>query len=262
VSLRLLKRKEIDDKKWDSCIADSVSFRHQALTWHMDIVFPGWYGVVYNDYDAVLPLPLSKKYGVKVITQPVFCQQLGIFSEKKLSDGIINEFYKYLNLTFPVLYNFNSFNAPQFVKGVKIKKYPNVELDLKPDYQELYGRYSKNTKRNIKKANSIQLSVTEVSPDIGMLEFHYRNLKFEFNDKKKRAFTRIVERTKKEGILKTFVCRKGNVILSTAFFILINNRLTFIGSSSTSEGYDTADVEDDPIKVNRNICGKRDYSGF
>ena len=35
--------------------------------------------MIYNDYEAVFPLPFKKKFGIKYIVQPVFCQQLGAF---------------------------------------------------------------------------------------------------------------------------------------------------------------------------------------
>jgi hypothetical protein len=38
-----------------------------------------WDALIYNDYEAVFPLPFKKKFGIKYIIQPVFCQQLGAF---------------------------------------------------------------------------------------------------------------------------------------------------------------------------------------
>jgi effector-binding domain-containing protein len=38
-----------------------------------------WDALIYNDYEAVFPLPFKKKFGIKYLVQPVFCQQLGAF---------------------------------------------------------------------------------------------------------------------------------------------------------------------------------------
>jgi hypothetical protein len=35
--------------------------------------------LIYNDYEAIFPLPFKKKFGIKYLVQPVFCQQLGAF---------------------------------------------------------------------------------------------------------------------------------------------------------------------------------------
>jgi hypothetical protein len=38
-----------------------------------------WDALIYNDYEAIFPLPFKKKFGIKYLVQPVFCQQLGAF---------------------------------------------------------------------------------------------------------------------------------------------------------------------------------------
>ncbi len=238
--LKLIKRDEIDFVKWDKCIAGSVNSRHQALSWHLDIVSPGWYGIVYKDYKAVMPLPIISKFGVKIILQPVFCQQLGIFSSERLGNDIIDRFYSFLNVSYPVLYSFNTFNAPEQPVGKYMEELPNIELELNSDYKKLSDQYSKNTKRNIKKAKEENLSVKAVLPDNNLMEQHFQNLRFKFSNKKQRLYSQIIKSANESGILKTYICTYQDKILSTAFFILLKNRLTFIGSSSTTLGYEKA----------------------
>lgn len=80
-SIRLLKRKEIDEHRWNDCVMQGVAnlaYGHSAFL--DSICDSGWVGLVYGDYEAVFPLPLKKKWGIiPYIVQPKFCQQLGAF---------------------------------------------------------------------------------------------------------------------------------------------------------------------------------------
>ena len=154
-NLKILERKDINDAKWDQCISNSINCRHQALTWHLDIVSPGWKGIIYGDYEAVMPYPLMYKYGIPVIIQPVFCQQLGIFSHGNLDKSVIVNFYRYLQRLFPVQYNVNSSYFSFEYAELKFHMLPNIELNLNLSYPELFNNYSKNTKRNLRKAQRI-----------------------------------------------------------------------------------------------------------
>ncbi|MDP4600608.1 MAG: hypothetical protein NWS84_05650, partial [Polaribacter sp.] len=83
-----LKRAALDVEKYDLCIENSIQSRIYAFSWYLDIVADHWDVLVLNDYEAVMPLPWKKKFGLKYITQPYFCQQLGIFSKEEISEEI------------------------------------------------------------------------------------------------------------------------------------------------------------------------------
>ena len=46
-----------------------------------------WDAIVEGDYDAVMPLPFRKKFGVRYIFQPAFIQQGGIFSKYEITEA-------------------------------------------------------------------------------------------------------------------------------------------------------------------------------
>ncbi len=239
-NLKILERKDINDDKWNQCISNSINYRHQALTWHLDIVSPGWKGVIYGDYEAVMPYPLMHKYGIPVLLQPVFCQQLGIFSPGNLDKSVIVNFYRYLRRPFPVQYNINSSFPPLEYAEHRFQKLPNIELNLNLSYTELFNNYSKNTKRNIKKAQKASINIEEVTPYEDLFFVHYKNLRFKFNNRKKILFKKIIyEAFKREEGLIYIATNNNDKIIAIAFFIKFNNRLTFIVSSSSKQGYKT-----------------------
>lgn len=238
MKVKLLKREDIDVRKWDECVLNSPNSMHYAMIWHLDAVSPGWQGVVYGDYMAVMPLPFERKARIPVILQPFLCQQLGIFSSEKLNIETLQSFYLMLKRNHPVLYNINFFNKPLLPSGLKLKRLPNTELYLNRSYDELKGAFSKNTRRNILKATKEVSISEEILPDDSMFNFIFENLRFSYSPSEQRIFRDIVLKSfkRKEGIL--LACRNNNgELLSIGFFVIHKNRITFLGSSSSKEGY-------------------------
>ena len=82
IVIRLYANSEIDKAKWDSCVVDSNNALIYAYSWYLDIVSPNWVALIKGDYKVVFPLPAKKKLGVSYISQPLFTQQLGLFSSE------------------------------------------------------------------------------------------------------------------------------------------------------------------------------------
>jgi len=238
VKIRVVKRDEIDDERWNECITNSINCRHQALTWHLDIVSPNWQGVVHEDYRAVMPLPTTRKFGIPMVLQPFLTQQLGVFSLENNSSTLNKAFFSFLRKSIPVLYNTFNNEVQGMSSGVRVKQLPNFELNLNKDLSLLEKNFSKNTKRNVIKAERFGLIVAEVQPDNSIFEFHYINLRFSFDNIKKLLFKQIIHQAfeRGEGLIYTSTNKPGE-LLSIAFFIKYENRLTFIVSSSSSQGY-------------------------
>ncbi len=238
MKVRLLKRHEIDDNKWDDCVINSVNSRHYAMVWHLDIVSPGWRGMVYGNYKAVMPVPLVFKFGLPLILQPFLCQQLGIFSHERLGSELTEDFHKILKKPYPVVYNINLLNTPHSSSGLKLEYLPNIELDMNKEYSVLKNRFSKNTKRNISKAKSTGLIIKKTLPNEDLYNFIFNNLRFNYSQKEQQLYKRVIDQsfTRGEGVLVS--CLDNNEeLLAIALFIIHKNRITFMGSSSSNEGY-------------------------
>ena len=237
MEIRVLKRTQIDILKWDDCIINSFNSLHYAMSWHLDIVSPDWNGIIYGDYEAVMPLPVKHKFGIPIITQPFLTQQLGIFNRKDINANIAGEFYKKLSTIFPVIYNINlKHNLKQHFNIVYL---PNYELKLNKEFEDLREKYSKNTKRNIIKADNHLLQLHDIALNEFYLKFYFDNLRFPFSSKEKQLFKNIITKAlnRNEGIW-TAVTDKNENILVIAFFIIHKDRITFMGSSSSNEGYE------------------------
>ena len=105
MEINYLKHLQIDKPKWDLTIENSKNGLVYALSWYLDIVCPNWDALVSGDYEFVMPLPTRQKLGNKILYQPVFSHQLGIFSKYEISPEIVNLFlieatkhYKFIDI--------------------------------------------------------------------------------------------------------------------------------------------------------------------
>ena len=80
--IQYIANDNLDYEKWDKCIIGSVNGNFYAKSWYLDIVSPNWKALIQDDYKAVFPLPIKKRLGISYISQPLFTQQLGIFSSE------------------------------------------------------------------------------------------------------------------------------------------------------------------------------------
>jgi len=150
--LKYLETEEIDRKKWDSCIKKSRAGLIYGLSWYLDLVAPGWKGIVEDDYRSVMPLPVRERFGIKYIFQPLFAQQLGVYSQGNVQENIIFSFLNAIpdNIKY-IDTNFNFTNYPGS-RLTGITKKINFELNLKKKYPHLKSDYSHNNKRNIQRS--------------------------------------------------------------------------------------------------------------
>ena len=80
MSIQYVDHHQIDPTKWDSAILRSPHPLVYGMFEYLNAVCNSqWDALIYKDYEAVFPLPFKKKFGIKYLVQPVFCQQLGAF---------------------------------------------------------------------------------------------------------------------------------------------------------------------------------------
>lgn len=144
--IKRLKYHEIDFEKYTQCLENSAQRKYSADKKFLDISSDKkWELLVYKEYEAVMPVPYVFKSGIKIVHNPMLCQQLGIFSRE---DNVeINEqFLNFLEKNYLIrIYTFNEFN--QFKTSLKRKK---NYLILPNDYETIYSKYSPKRKRKLR----------------------------------------------------------------------------------------------------------------
>jgi len=149
--IKRLEYHEIDFEKYTRCLENSQQRKYSATKDFLDITSERqWELLVYNNYEAVMPVPFVKKFGFKIVHNPMLCQQLGIFSARD-SVEINTEFLSYLQKYYLIkVYPFNHSNC--FNSDLKKKK----NYIIYPDsYENVYSKYSPKRKRKLRSEEEI-----------------------------------------------------------------------------------------------------------
>jgi hypothetical protein len=141
---------KIDRTKWNRCVDKSPNGLIYALTEYLDHMTEQWAGIVINDYEAVLPVPWKKKFGIKYAYSVPFIQQLGLFSgdQRNIDDAVMEAIFSVCS------YGEYYFNYANNVSGGVARI--NYVLPLKP-LDELMKTFSDDAQQIIKKTLSANL---------------------------------------------------------------------------------------------------------
>ncbi len=253
--IKYLKHDQIDFKQWDKCIHNSVGAYIYAYSWYLDIVAGEWDALVEDDYVSVFPLPFRHKFGIKYVYQPVFTQQLGLFSTALQGIAKLNEFLQ----TIPKEFKLIEINLNKYYLTIKRKNYSlvenlNLELDLAKDYEHIQKQYSTNLKRNIKKAKKNELQISgHIKPE-QLIELFKNNKGNELNVYSQEDYVRL-------GRLAYMLLHKGkasiegvynkeNTLIAAALFVSGKTRFIFLFSGLSQEGKEKAAM---PLLINNYI---------
>ncbi|GAA5088525.1 hypothetical protein GCM10023210_12260 [Chryseobacterium ginsengisoli] len=183
--IRRLKYNEIDFEKYRECLENSEQRKYSATRDFLDITSgKQWELLIYNNYEAVMPVPFVKKFGYKLVINPKLCQQLGVFSNKDsltINDLFLTFFENNYNIWY---YAFNAKNnfSKQLNQRQNFLIYPN-------DYENVRQKYSPKRKRKLRLDEEV-LQNSEVK-DVTIskaLEFISENLIGAKNEKDKNKF--------------------------------------------------------------------------
>lgn len=236
--IKYLRHTNIDKKKWDECIDQSSDGYVYVLSWWLDIVCPGWEALIEDDYVAVMPLPVKKKWGMTYIVQPYFCQQLGIFSKNSLTEFRMQEFitkasdvYSYLFITL------NSSNANLYAKDTSAR-YGHI-LKLDKTYEVLFQNYSESHKKNLRRAARYNVSVRNDCRPADLLKILGKHKSALWNNESLEKAGKITEEALKKGMAKIYAAYVNNNIIGGAFFVFYKKRIHYMFSATTYESETT-----------------------
>ena len=232
-----LKHNEIDKLKWDKCIIRSYNGIIYAFSWYLDVISSDWEALIVGDYDIIFPIIPKQKFFINYLYQPLFTQQLGVFSYKKLNSKIIEEFinaipkkYKFFEI------NLNTFNNISNNK-YKITQKVTHELDLIRPHEKLVQNYSTNTKRNINKAKKNDLKVFRKIPVKEFIAFKQRNSIIPLKEEDYSVLKNIISISIFYTVGELYgVYNSDNQLCAAAFFIKSHNKVIYLVSASSEEG--------------------------
>jgi len=255
--IKYVHRKDLDLDKYNFCIENSIQTRVYAFSWYLDVVANHWDVLVLDDYEAVMPIPWNKKYGIKYITQPFFCQQLGVFSLDNLSNNQQVTFLtkipkKYLKVTL-------SLNTGNYIFS-KTSKRLNYFLNIPDAYKQLYKNFSKGRKHAIKvgEKQGLELNNTSVNH---LLEIHNKYYQFQIPED---ILLKLITIVKIKNCIKIIGVFKDAILLGGAIFIVSKSRIIYLFSVFTDEGRKvqaSSFLISSILKDNKNVGKVLDFEG-
>jgi len=155
--IEILVSSKINPLKWNECIKNSPQGNVYGLYESISTACNEWLGVVYNNYEAVLALPIKKKLGLSYSWHPQFMGPLGVFGNDKKA---ITEIFRHLSTHswWIKMYYWQERKPAKF----KVKERIFQELNIQDNIDSIRKNYNDNTKRNIKKASKKTLSVKSI----------------------------------------------------------------------------------------------------
>ncbi len=178
MSIRLLSHKDIDLAKWDDCITRFYNGCVYAYSWYLDRICDHWIALVEDEYETVMPLPVSELNGKKIIDQPTMARYLGLFTNKQISSQMIQEYFRAIPEEFQyvslVLNKFN--NATDLPENYSVSKYLVYSVDLISSYTKLSHHYTRRALEMIHVANNQKMVVLSGIQPREFMSFFTKNL--------------------------------------------------------------------------------------
>jgi hypothetical protein len=125
--------------------------------------------LVLNDYEAVMPLPWRKKWGLRYVYHAPFLQRLGIYGNNVTADAV-NAFYNMATCKFPFI-NF-TISPPAPTTSARLKKRTNFIVDLNKSYAKIEAAYTDECRANITKARKRGCTFTDNLPAELVIELY------------------------------------------------------------------------------------------
>ena len=219
--IRRIQYKDIDFSSYERVIDHSVQKNFYAKKEILDQLSNSWEILVLGDYDYIMPIPFRKKYGLKVVIMPLFCQQLGIFGAEK-NPNIEQQFLNYFRQNYRILYYaFNYHNA--FETSLTCKKnyfIPNI------DYALLRKRYFKGRKSTVKVAQHLQYREIRLQDEINFISAHFKGLQKKNDLDNFFKYLSFLEKQKKLKIMGSYL---ENQLTNVAILVENGDSLALLG---------------------------------
>lgn len=218
-------------------IAHSPAEALYPYSWYLDASAENWSALVMDDYRFVMPLVWKKKYGIRYLYQPVFCQQLGVFSREFADPLVVRQFIDQLikKFRFGVL-NFNRKNLVGEDRAFHVYDNANYVLPLDRTHEQLKGSYSVNAKRNLKRSMEPEL---EVEKDISLDELISFKRENELTKKSEAGYRRMrsqFESVRNHSKGMVYGIRDGGDLSAAAFLAFSRTRVVYLMSVSSTAG--------------------------
>lgn len=230
----------IDREKWNEWVSTSMNRRIYASSLFLDNFSPRWEALVMDEGKAFMPVTSNRKYWVKYVYQPLFVQQLGFFcrddsylSALPLFIEKLSSLYRFIDISL------NEMND-MFISGYAVSPMNNYLLPMDKPYDLIYEDYSSNTRRNVRKAERLDLVLISGYKPSKIISLFADNNGKNLSNIRKLNYKRLhdlLEGGVADGLIITRAARAVNGdVIAAACFLRDYDRYVFYFSANTEEG--------------------------
>lgn len=231
--IRIIKRRDLDLQKYDSCIDESLQSRIFGFSWYLDVTVEHWQVAVLNDYEAVMPLPVRQKFGISYVYPPFWILELGIFSKEPIDESVfiekIKEEFRWVELRL------NSANTLDLNSDFALKM-QYQQLSLSDTFDRIQNAYRKDRKKDLRKAKDSGLVVKWDDDAHHLIELFQINVGQRTSNITKtdyRTLQEIIRACCKKSIGRTLSIYAADDTLVASSFVLVHKKTCTILVSAT-----------------------------
>lgn len=238
-SFKIYDSTEIDPEKWDHCIDINDNGLFYARYHYLSYLCTNWSAVIIGNYEAVMPLPWKKKWGIRYYCAIPFCQQLGLIGsiDKNIIPNLIdlvNEFASFGDL-------FLNFDNHQLAVQVASFAKLNLILNLNQVYPKIEKEYTKDLVQNLEKAKKLNPQYQISTAFKTALRLYQEQYGSRLQQVKSRDFEQFCSLLAREDMTGKYIVREvidpiNNNILSSALLLKDQRRLYLIINVITKKG--------------------------
>ena len=187
-----------------------------------------------------MPVVWLRKFGIKCLYQPNYCQQLGLFAGAAPVAATYRNFLNIAASLFPYIHiNLNP-DAIVVAADFRLQKKKNLLLPFGNSYAAIQKKYSENHQRNISKAIKAQLAFAEHGDLKSFQKFYLQNInraKENFKPQHEKIFKKLTQVliSNGRGTIYTAQDKSGN-LQAAVLLVTHKTRLTGIINTSSAEG--------------------------
>lgn len=241
-----LQRHEISETQWNNFIAASPQRIVYAYTWYLDAVSPHWGALVLEDngdWKGVMPLPIRKKWSMKVIQQPFYCQLLGVFTKKHLDFQEatylflqqLPDYFRYISV-----YTGRFSQANSLPDRYEINHCTTHILPLHFPYNTLKQHYTPDRLLNLNRAERFKWDVLEshdLNPIIDLFRTHHASqIGGGVAETAYQLLRKIVNILFSKKAVKLVYALKDGQLEAGALFVIFDKRIIYLFNAASALG--------------------------
>lgn len=240
--IQYLKKEAIDLNRWDAALAQSPNRLIYAESNYLQHMCDDWHALVLNDYEAILPIPIRRKWGIAYMYQPAFFQQGGLFAATNaaaITPGFLDALAREIKFAETTMHAGMEFPDPATPFQIKTRK--NFLLPLSDNYEAVADRFPAYTRQRIRRAEKNELHYTgshQLHDAVQRYRHLYQQRLPAFTDDVYDRFEKLCQyyNTQNRLYIREVYAADRREILASVILLKDDHRLYNLASSVTEKG--------------------------